>query len=300
MRYSLVRQGRDGPEAAGARGAVRRSYAYGDWQRGLRRRTPSLPPPVQPAVPQSGSGFTGRTADAAQSTVAAGSDRRSEARAGGPQLFEDRTAVGEETQAEPAARQSYATGNVPSSAPSATGGSSFFVFLQLYIIFIRIICVYLHKRISCLQYGSPYDPYTSCSPQRLQTTYTSGSTNNGNGGNGSNNGPTSLHQEATAVYVTNDTLPPLVSSGSTSLPTSTASYTRYEVVPSSYATTHAIRSSSSSSKVLTVDLPSPDSGIGADAVTPRQDHHQPTALHQVRYTHKQAESRIFCFLHKDE
>lgn len=134
-----------------------------------------------------------------------------------------------------------------------------------------------------LQYGSPYDPYGSCSP-RLQTTYTpAGSTNNGNGpNNGSNNAPTSLHQEGTAVYVTGDALPPLVSSGSTSLPTSTASYTRYEVVPSSYATTHAIRSSSSSSKVLTVDLPSPDSGIGADAVTPRQDHHQPTALHQVR------------------
>jgi hypothetical protein len=133
-----------------------------------------------------------------------------------------------------------------------------------------------------LQYGSPYDPYGSCSP-RLQTTYTSASSNNGAGGNGSNgsNGTAGLHPEAGAVYVTGDALPPLVSTGSTSLPTSTASYTRYEVVPSSYATTHAIRSSSSSSKVLTVDLPSPDSGIGADAVTPRQDHHQATALHQV-------------------
>lgn len=81
--------------------------------------------------------------------------------------------------------------------------------------------------------------------------------------------------------MTSEQLPPLASSSSSSLPTTTASYTRYEVVPSSYATTHAIRTTSSSSKVLTVDLPSPDSGIGADAVTPRQDHHPPTALHQV-------------------
>lgn len=85
--------------------------------------------------------------------------------------------------------------------------------------------------------------------------------------------------------MTGDALPPLASSSSSSLSTTTASYTRYEVVPSSYATTHAIRSSSSSSKVLTVDLPSPDSGIGADAVTPRQDHHPPTALHQVSFNH---------------
>ncbi|XP_054010434.1 protein grainyhead isoform X1 [Hylaeus anthracinus] len=128
------------------------------------------------------------------------------------------------------------------------------------------------------QYGSPYDPYTSCSP-RLQSTYTSTSgTGAANAGNQSG-----LHQEATAVYVTGDTLPPLASSSSSSLSTTTASYTRYEVVPSSYATTHAIRSSSSSSKVLTVDLPSPDSGIGADAVTPRQDHHPPTALHQSSF-----------------
>lgn len=95
--------------------------------------------------------------------------------------------------------------------------------------------------------------------------------------------PTSLHQETNAVYVTSDALPPLASSSSaSSLPTNTAaSYTRYEVVPSSYATAHTIRAPSSSSKVLTVDLPSPDSGIGTDAVTPRQDHHPPTVLHQV-------------------
>jgi len=131
------------------------------------------------------------------------------------------------------------------------------------------------------QYGSPYDPYTSCSPRLQSTAYTSTSANGagnattGNPGNG-------LHQEPTTVYVAGDALPPLASSSSTSsLSTTTASYTRYEVVPSSYATTHAIRTSSSSSKVLTVDLPSPDSGIGADAVTPRQDHHPPTALHQV-------------------
>lgn len=127
------------------------------------------------------------------------------------------------------------------------------------------------------QYGSPYDPYSSCSPRLQSTAYTSTSaTGAANAGN-----PSGLHQEATAVYVTGDALPPLASSSSSSLSTTTASYTRYEVVPSSYATTHAIRSSSSSSKVLTVDLPSPDSGIGADAVTPRQDHHPPTALHQV-------------------
>lgn len=126
-----------------------------------------------------------------------------------------------------------------------------------------------------LQYASSYEnPYGSLSP-RLQTTYAS-STNNGTNGSGLG------HPEATAVYVTSDALPPLVSSGSTSLSTSTSSYSRYDVVPSSYATTHAIRSSSSSTnKVLTVDLPSPDSGIGADAITPRQDHHQPTTLHQV-------------------
>lgn len=128
------------------------------------------------------------------------------------------------------------------------------------------------------QYGSPYDPYTSCSPRLQSTAYTSTSgTSAANTANASG-----IHQETTAVYVTGDALPPLASSSSSSLSTSTAaSYTRYEVVPSSYATTHAIRSSSSSSKVLTVDLPSPDSGIGADAVTPRQDHHAPTALHQV-------------------
>ncbi|XP_034933822.1 uncharacterized protein grh [Chelonus insularis] len=126
------------------------------------------------------------------------------------------------------------------------------------------------------QYGSPYDPYSSCSP-RLSAAYgaTSGSSNaTANAGTQSG-----LHQEGTAVYVTSEALPSLASSSSSSLPTTTASYTRYEVVPSSYATTHAIRSSSSNSKVLTVDLPSPDSGIGADAVTPRQDHHPPTALH---------------------
>ncbi|XP_026669204.1 protein grainyhead isoform X2 [Ceratina calcarata] len=129
------------------------------------------------------------------------------------------------------------------------------------------------------QYGSPYDPYSSCSPRLQSTAYTSTSaTGAANGGN-----PSGLHQETTAVYVTGDQLPPLASSGSSSLSTTTASYTRYEVVPSSYATTHAIRSSSSSSKVLTVDLPSPDSGIGADAVTPRQDHHPPTALHQSSF-----------------
>ncbi|XP_076761290.1 grainy head isoform X2 [Xylocopa sonorina] len=129
------------------------------------------------------------------------------------------------------------------------------------------------------QYGSPYDPYNSCSPRLQSTAYTSTSaTGAANAGN-----PSGLHQEATAVYVTGDALPPLASSSSSSLSTTTASYTRYEVVPSSYATTHAIRSSSSSSKVLTVDLPSPDSGIGADAVTPRQDHHPPTALHQSSF-----------------
>ncbi|XP_024935913.1 uncharacterized protein LOC107263230 isoform X2 [Cephus cinctus] len=129
------------------------------------------------------------------------------------------------------------------------------------------------------QYGSPYDPYSSCSPRLQSAAYTSTSGNpTGNAAN-----PTALHQEATAVYVTGDALPPLASSSSSSLSTTTASYTRYEVVPSSYATTHAIRSSSSSSKVLTVDLPSPDSGIGADAVTPRQDHHPPTALHQSSF-----------------
>ncbi|KAF7394533.1 hypothetical protein HZH66_007707 [Vespula vulgaris] len=129
------------------------------------------------------------------------------------------------------------------------------------------------------QYGSPYDPYTSCSPRLQSTAYTSTSgTSAANTANASG-----IHQETTAVYVTGDALPPLASSSSSSLSTSTASYTRYEVVPSSYATTHAIRSSSSSSKVLTVDLPSPDSGIGADAVTPRQDHHAPTALHQSSF-----------------
>ena len=127
------------------------------------------------------------------------------------------------------------------------------------------------------QYGSPYDPYSSCSPRLQSSGYSSASGNAG--ANAANS--TGLHQEATAVYVTGEQLPPLASSNSSSLSTTTASYTRYEVVPSSYATTHAIRSSSSSSKVLTVDLPSPDSGIGADAVTPRQDHHPPTALHQV-------------------
>lgn len=126
------------------------------------------------------------------------------------------------------------------------------------------------------QYGSPYDPYSSCSPRLQSAGYTSASANAAaNAANSSG-----LHQEAT-VYVTSEQLPPLASSSSSSLPTTTASYTRYEVVPSSYATTHAIRTTSSSSKVLTVDLPSPDSGIGADAVTPRQDHHPPTALHQV-------------------
>lgn len=129
------------------------------------------------------------------------------------------------------------------------------------------------------QYGSPYDPYTSCSPRLQSTAYTSSSATAGTAANPGN--PGGLHQETTAVYVTGDALPPLPSSSSSSLSTTTASYTRYEVVPSSYATTHAIRSSSSNSKVLTVDLPSPDSGIGADAVTPRQDHHPPTALHQV-------------------
>ncbi|KOX77113.1 Protein grainyhead [Melipona quadrifasciata] len=126
------------------------------------------------------------------------------------------------------------------------------------------------------QYGSPYDPYSSCSPRLQSAAYTSTSaTGAANAGN-----PSGLHQEATAVYVTGDALPPLASSSSS---TTTASYTRYEVVPSSYTTTHAIRSSSSNSKVLTVDLPSPDSGIGADAVTPRQDHHPPTALHQSSF-----------------
>nr|XP_012137360.1 PREDICTED: protein grainyhead isoform X2 [Megachile rotundata] len=134
-------------------------------------------------------------------------------------------------------------------------------------------------QIQVQQYGSPYDPYSSCSPRLQSTAYTSTSaTGTANTGN-----PSGLHQEATAVYVTGDALPPLASSSSSSLSTTTASYTRYEVVPSSYATTHAIRSSSSSSKVLTVDLPSPDSGIGADAVTPRQDHHPPTALHQSSF-----------------
>ncbi|XP_012272234.1 protein grainyhead isoform X2 [Orussus abietinus] len=130
------------------------------------------------------------------------------------------------------------------------------------------------------QYGSPYDPYSSCSPRLQSTAYTSTS-----GTTGANTGNPGLHQEAAAaaVYVAGDALPPLASSASSSLSTTTASYTRYEVVPSSYATTHAIRSTSSSSKVLTVDLPSPDSGIGADAVTPRQDHHPPTALHQSSF-----------------
>lgn len=130
------------------------------------------------------------------------------------------------------------------------------------------------------QYGSPYDPYTSCSPRLQSAGYTSTSATGA--GNATANQGGGLHQEATTVYVAGDALPPLASSSSTSsLSTTTASYTRYEVVPSSYATTHAIRSTSSSSKVLTVDLPSPDSGIGADAVTPRQDHHPTTALHQV-------------------
>lgn len=131
------------------------------------------------------------------------------------------------------------------------------------------------------QYGSPYDPYTSCSPRLQSTAYTSTSTGTGNGS--ANPGGGGLHQEATTAYVAGDALPPLASSSSgSSLSTTTASYTRYEVVPSSYvSTTQGIRLSSSSSKVLTVDLPSPDSGIGADAVTPRQDHHPPTALHQV-------------------
>ncbi|XP_043277454.1 protein grainyhead isoform X2 [Venturia canescens] len=129
------------------------------------------------------------------------------------------------------------------------------------------------------QYGSPYDPYSSCSPRLQSAAYTS---NSGNAASNPSN-QAALHQETTAVYVTGDTLPPLASSSGSSLPTTTASYTRYEVVPSSYTTTHAIRSSSSSSKVLTVDLPSPDSGIGADAVTPRQDHHPPAALHQSSF-----------------
>ncbi|XP_063982125.1 uncharacterized protein Grh isoform X1 [Diachasmimorpha longicaudata] len=128
------------------------------------------------------------------------------------------------------------------------------------------------------QYGSPYDPYSSCSPRLQSTAYGTSTSASGN-----TNAQGSLHQEGTAVYVTGDALPALASSSSTALPTTTSSYTRYEVVPSSYATTHAIRSSSSSSKVLTVDLPSPDSGIGADAVTPRQDHHPPTALHQSSF-----------------
>lgn len=129
------------------------------------------------------------------------------------------------------------------------------------------------------QYGSPYDPYSSCSPRLQSAAYTSTSATGT--GNATANPGGGLHQEATTVYVAGDALPPLASSSSTSsLSTTTASYSRYEV-PSSYVTTHAIRSSSSSSKVLTVDLPSPDSGIGADAVTPRQDHHPTTALHQV-------------------
>ncbi|XP_046435585.1 protein grainyhead isoform X1 [Neodiprion fabricii] len=134
--------------------------------------------------------------------------------------------------------------------------------------------MYHHQhQLQVQQYGSPYDPYSSCSPRLQSAAYSSGSS----GGAG-------LQQEGTAVYVTGDTLPPLPSSGSSSLPTTTASYTRYDVVPSSYAVTHTIRSSSSSSKALTVDLPSPDSGIGADAVTPRQDHHPPpTALHQTSF-----------------
>ncbi|XP_036148573.1 protein grainyhead isoform X2 [Monomorium pharaonis] len=132
------------------------------------------------------------------------------------------------------------------------------------------------------QYGSPYDPYTSCSPRLQSTAYTSTSATGT--GNATGNPGGGLHQEATTVYVAGDALAPLASSSSaSSLSTTTASYTRYEVVPSSYATTHAIRSSSSSSKVLTVDLPSPDSGIGADAVTPRQDHHPTTALHQSSF-----------------
>ncbi|XP_070163068.1 uncharacterized protein Grh isoform X2 [Polyergus mexicanus] len=133
------------------------------------------------------------------------------------------------------------------------------------------------------QYGSPYDPYTSCSPRLQSTAYTSTSTGTGNGS--ANPGGGGLHQEATTAYVAGDALPPLASSSSaSSLSTTTASYTRYEVVPSSYvSTTQGIRLSSSSSKVLTVDLPSPDSGIGADAVTPRQDHHPPTALHQSSF-----------------
>lgn len=127
------------------------------------------------------------------------------------------------------------------------------------------------------QYGSPYDPYSSCSPRLQSSAYGTSSTN----GNGNSNNQSGIHQEQATVYVTGDQLPTLASSSSSSLPTTTTSYTRYEVVPSSYTTTHAIRTSSSSSKALTVDLPSPDSGIGADAVTPRQDHHPPTALHQV-------------------
>lgn len=139
------------------------------------------------------------------------------------------------------------------------------------------VCVHVQVQ----QYGSPYDPNTYCSPRLQSTAYTSTSAT-GTGNATANPGGGGLHQEATTVYVTGDALPPLASSSSaSSLSTTTASYTRYEVVPSSYTTTHAIRSSSSSSKVLTVDLPSPDSGIGADAVTPRQDHHPPTALHQV-------------------
>ncbi|KAL6421886.1 hypothetical protein ACFW04_010794 [Cataglyphis niger] len=143
---------------------------------------------------------------------------------------------------------------------------------------ILYACIYVQVQ----QYGSPYDPYTSCSPRLQSTAYTSTSATGT--GNGTNPGGGGLHQEATTVYVAGDALPPLASSSSaSSLSTTTASYTRYEVVPSSYTTTHAIRSSSSSSKVLTVDLPSPDSGIGADAVTPRQDHHPPTALHQSSF-----------------
>ncbi|XP_032685588.1 protein grainyhead isoform X4 [Odontomachus brunneus] len=136
-----------------------------------------------------------------------------------------------------------------------------------------------HQQLQVQQYGSPYDPYSSCSPRLQSAAYTSTSATGT--ANAANQG--GLHQEATTVYVAGDTLPPLASSSAPSLSTTTASYTRYEVVPSSYATTHAIRSSSSSSKVLTVDLPSPDSGIGADAVTPRQDHHPPTALHQSSF-----------------
>ncbi|KOC59786.1 Protein grainyhead [Habropoda laboriosa] len=146
------------------------------------------------------------------------------------------------------------------------------------------------------QYGSPYDPYSSCSPRLQSTAYTSTSaTGAANAGN-----PSGLHQEATAVYVTGDALPPLASSSSSSLSTTTASYTRYEVVPSSYATTHAIRSSSSSSKVLTVDLPSPDSGIGADAVTPRQDHHPPTALHQSSFDYTELCPSVVMLMFREE